>query len=111
MFFLNSRGWETSDIVCLHNKNFDELRRKLDSTENPRSFEKYPNIFKLKKMLARLRVCVKKRTAVTSSCRWLSSSSASDAPPALPKLHYFAFRGTCGTHPFPSTHINGNEHA
>ena len=25
-----------------HNKNFDEIRCKLDSTENPRSFEKYP---------------------------------------------------------------------
>jgi len=25
-----------------HNKNFDEMRCKLDSTENPRSFEKYP---------------------------------------------------------------------
>jgi hypothetical protein len=25
-----------------HNKKFDEMRDKLDSTENPRSFEKYP---------------------------------------------------------------------
>jgi len=25
-----------------HNRNFDEIRCKLDSTENPRSFEKYP---------------------------------------------------------------------
>jgi len=27
-----------------NNKNFDEMRCKLDSTENPRSFEKYPTL-------------------------------------------------------------------
>jgi len=26
----------------MHNKKIDEMRCKLDSTENPRSFEKYP---------------------------------------------------------------------
>jgi len=29
-------------IFRFHNQNFDEMRCKLDSTENPRSFEKYP---------------------------------------------------------------------
>jgi len=105
LFFKFARLGNYRRIVSFPQLNFDEMRCKLDSTENPRSFENTQH------MLARLRVSLPKSTAVTSSCRWLSSSSASDAPPALPKLHYFAFRGTCGTHPIPSTHINGNEHA
>jgi len=32
----------TDESFCFHNKKFDEMRCKLDSTENPRSFEKYP---------------------------------------------------------------------
>jgi len=32
----------TDESFCFHNQNFDEMRCKLDSTENPRSFEKYP---------------------------------------------------------------------
>ena len=32
----------TDESFRFHNKNFDEIRCKLDSTENPRSFEKYP---------------------------------------------------------------------
>ena len=32
----------TDESFHFHNKNFDEMRCKLDSTENPRSFEKYP---------------------------------------------------------------------
>jgi len=32
----------TDESFLFHNKNFDEMRCKLDSTENPRSFEKYP---------------------------------------------------------------------
>jgi len=32
----------TDKSFRFHNKKFDELRCKLDSTENPRSFEKYP---------------------------------------------------------------------
>jgi len=32
----------TDELFRFHNKNFDEMRCKLDSTENPRSFEKYP---------------------------------------------------------------------
>ena len=31
----------TDESFRFHNKNFDEMRCKLDSTENPRSFEKY----------------------------------------------------------------------
>ena len=31
----------TNELFRLHNKNFDEMRCKLDSTENPRSLEKY----------------------------------------------------------------------
>ena len=32
----------THESFCLHNKKIDEIRCKLDSTENPRLFEKYP---------------------------------------------------------------------
>ena len=32
----------TDESFRFHNKNFDEMRCKLDFTENPRSFEKYP---------------------------------------------------------------------
>jgi len=32
----------TDELFRFHNKIFDEMRCKLDSTENPRSFEKYP---------------------------------------------------------------------
>jgi len=32
----------TDESFHFHNKNFDEIRCKLDSTENPRPFEKYP---------------------------------------------------------------------
>jgi len=32
----------TDESFRVNNKNFDEMRCKLDSTENPRSFEKYP---------------------------------------------------------------------
>jgi len=32
----------TNESFRFLNKNFDEMRCKLDSTENPRSFEKYP---------------------------------------------------------------------
>jgi len=32
----------TDKSFRFHNRNFDEMRRKLDSTENPCSFEKYP---------------------------------------------------------------------
>jgi 2-methylcitrate dehydratase PrpD len=32
----------TDEWFRLHNKKIDEMRCKLDSTENPRSFEKYP---------------------------------------------------------------------
>ena len=32
----------TNESFRFHNKNFGEIRCKLDSTENPRSFEKYP---------------------------------------------------------------------
>jgi len=31
----------TDGLFRFHNKNFDEIRCKMDSTENPRSFEKY----------------------------------------------------------------------
>jgi len=35
--------YSTSDELCrFHNQKFDEMRCKLDSTENPRSFAKYP---------------------------------------------------------------------
>jgi len=34
----------TDKSFRFHNKNFDEIRCKLDSTENPRSFEKYPTV-------------------------------------------------------------------
>jgi len=33
----------TDESFRFHNKNFDEMRCKLDSIENSRSFEKYPN--------------------------------------------------------------------
>jgi len=33
----------TDESFRIHNKDFDEMRCKLDSTENPRSFEKIPN--------------------------------------------------------------------
>jgi len=33
----------TDESFRFHNKYFDEMRYKLDSTKNPRSFEKYPN--------------------------------------------------------------------
>jgi len=32
----------TDESFCFHNKNIDEMRCKLDSTEIPRSFEEYP---------------------------------------------------------------------
>jgi len=32
----------TDESFRFHNKKFDEMRCKLDSTENLRSFEKYP---------------------------------------------------------------------
>jgi len=32
----------TDESFRFHNKEFDEMRCKLDSTENPRSFDKYP---------------------------------------------------------------------
>jgi len=32
----------TDELFRFHNKKFDEMRRKLDSIENLRSFEKYP---------------------------------------------------------------------
>ena len=32
----------TDELFRLHNNEFDEMPCKLDSTENPRSFEKYP---------------------------------------------------------------------
>ena len=32
----------TDESFRFHNKKFDKMRCKLDSTENPRSFEKYP---------------------------------------------------------------------
>jgi hypothetical protein len=32
----------TDESFRFHSKNFDEMRCKLDSTENSRSFEKYP---------------------------------------------------------------------
>jgi len=32
----------TDELFRLHNKKIDEMRCKLDSSENPRSFEKYP---------------------------------------------------------------------
>jgi len=32
----------TDELFRFHNQNFDEMHCKLDSTENPRSFEKYP---------------------------------------------------------------------
>ena len=32
----------TDELFRFHNQNFDEIRCKLDSTQNPRSFEKYP---------------------------------------------------------------------
>ena len=32
----------TDESFRFHNQNFDEMRCKLDSTENPRSIEKYP---------------------------------------------------------------------
>jgi len=32
----------TDESFRFHNQRFDEMRCKLDSTENPRSFEKYP---------------------------------------------------------------------
>ena len=54
MYFISLERWpyvcrarqdhvfKTSDeSFRFHNKNFDEMRCKLDSTENPRSFEKY----------------------------------------------------------------------
>jgi len=31
----------TDESIRFHNKNFGEIRCKLDSSENPRSFEKY----------------------------------------------------------------------
>jgi len=36
----------TDESFRFHNKKFDEIRCKLDSTENPRSFEKYPTHLK-----------------------------------------------------------------
>jgi len=38
-----SRYNTTDESFRFHNNNFDEMRCKLDSIENPRSFEKYPN--------------------------------------------------------------------
>jgi len=35
----------TDESFRFHNKFFDKIRCKLDSTENPRSFEKYPRSF------------------------------------------------------------------
>jgi len=32
----------TNESLHFHSKNLDEMRCKLDSTENPRLFEKYP---------------------------------------------------------------------
>jgi len=32
----------TDESFRFHNKKIDEIRCKLDATENPRSFEKYP---------------------------------------------------------------------
>jgi len=32
----------TDKSFGFHNKKIDEMRRKLDFTDNPRSFEKYP---------------------------------------------------------------------
>ena len=32
----------TNESFCFHNNQYGEIRCKLDSTENPRSFEKYP---------------------------------------------------------------------
>jgi len=32
----------TEESFRFHNKKFDEIRGKLDSTENPRLFKKYP---------------------------------------------------------------------
>jgi len=32
----------TDESFRFHNKNFHEIRCKLDSTENPRSLQKYP---------------------------------------------------------------------
>jgi len=32
----------TDESFRFHNKNFDEMRWKLDFTENPRLFKKYP---------------------------------------------------------------------
>ena len=34
----------TNESFHFHNKNTDEMRCKLESTENPRSFEKYPTL-------------------------------------------------------------------
>jgi len=34
----------TDELLCFHNNKFDEMSCKLDSTENPRSFEKYPTL-------------------------------------------------------------------
>jgi len=31
-----------SKLFCFQKKQFDKMRFKLDSTENPHSFEKYP---------------------------------------------------------------------
>ena len=37
----------TDESFRFHNKNFDEISYKLDSTEDPRSFEKYPTPLKV----------------------------------------------------------------
>ena len=42
-------SYRTNDeLFRFHNKKFDEMRCELDSTENPRSFEKYPPHLKQK---------------------------------------------------------------
>ena len=38
-------GWiPTDQLIRFHTNRFDEMLCKLDSTENPRSFEKYPTL-------------------------------------------------------------------
>jgi len=44
----------------LHNKNLDEMRCKMDSTENPRSFEKY--------YLKKIATKTKKKVGVSKTC-------------------------------------------
>jgi len=42
-FLRQDHIYKTNDeSFRFHDKKIDELRSKLDSTENPRSFEKYP---------------------------------------------------------------------